>query len=372
MLVLPLLITASALMAPLQEERRFGDTVETHAHFEGRAKYYIRGLAHSEAPDERLLWRTIRTRTQWARMISDALNALPSAMRKRFESLKDGAHPAIEGDYVKEWREEQEFFRIEWREIAEGWIREFRFELEEIGRSPADLRSSLNHCAPYAKEIAGYCDRHLRSIGAGPTFSDVPNTHWAFSAVHALRDVGILSGYSDATFRGHAKPKAVMASASSLASEPIQLLDKAMCRSLEDRAARWPSDWRFEGVSMVWLEEGSWLFTPLVGMYAILHLERGTVDSVYYQLQYYRPKGKLLLSATVTVRDALTDRVLLSSSIPTGFGDAVGQGDRERPLTGDGYSVTATSGFEQPLKKALLIELDFRGKLYRTKPFFVR
>lgn len=36
----------------------------------------------------------------------------------------------------------------------------------------------------------------------GLRFRDVPEGHWASSAVHTLKDVGILTGYPDAKFRG--------------------------------------------------------------------------------------------------------------------------------------------------------------------------
>ncbi len=36
---------------------------------------------------------------------------------------------------------------------------------------------------------------------AGPSFSDVPTDHPAFEAIEALKDAGVLSGYSDGTFK---------------------------------------------------------------------------------------------------------------------------------------------------------------------------
>lgn len=142
------------------------------------------------------------TRLQFAEIVARSIEALPTVLDNRIQSLRDSLS-----------RGELEFAPDVYREEASEYVqnvpscfsaleREFRSDIRELAVNPVHLQDTLKACKAKFQTLVGLAKQAVKQAGLTLQFEDVPRKHWAAEAIQELRDVGILVGYPDGKFRG--------------------------------------------------------------------------------------------------------------------------------------------------------------------------
>lgn len=195
-LVLALALAGTGSTAWGQEN--FPDIRENHWAFETAAELASKGLLSWPKYERAFRNAPLFSRSEWAMGIVDTILDLPMHMRFK---LRDLSGAKTEGS-IAYWRDQRSLFAHRWRTSVARLVQEFSPEIRQWGSQAKEMLTLADECKPIARQIVQLCDARLKALGAAPLFSDVPFDHWAFDAVHNLRDLGILTGYPDGTFKG--------------------------------------------------------------------------------------------------------------------------------------------------------------------------
>lgn len=180
--------------------RYFPDTPENHIFYVGAATFQATGLVRPNL----IPWKRGPTPTSAAEFAFFAVESAKELHTYMAHYLSDLADPASRSNSreIEYLRADAALFRNEWRDYYVAWTTAFAPEIRALGTSSEAVMAQVDGCRSLAGDIVALCKKRLAALGAAPEFPDVDRSHWAYMAIQALRDAGILAGYPGGTFGG--------------------------------------------------------------------------------------------------------------------------------------------------------------------------
>lgn len=118
------------------------------------------------------------------------------------ELIKEPREPRRSAITPSEARAAMAAMKGEWRSDFVTAIDLLAQDLKGLGHPPKELLGKLQASERKADEIAAIWESKMREADGKPLFKDVAVSHWAWSALHDLKDEGIFVGFPDRLFGG--------------------------------------------------------------------------------------------------------------------------------------------------------------------------